>query len=1009
MKSVVRSTLVLLALILVSATGFAQTTAALSGTATSDGAALAGVTVTISSPSLQGVRTTVTGENGGYYFGALPPGRYTVKFELEGLQTVTKLVDVGVAQTGRADAALRVAAVSEALVVTASAPTVLETPEVATNISGDLVEELPIGRTILAAALLAPGVNDNTLSANQLSISGSPGYDNLVMVNGVVITENVRSQALQLYIEDAIQETTVLTGAVSAEYGRFTGGVVNSITKSGGNEFSGSFRDSFTNPSWTDTTPFEDVNNLTRTDVTNEIYEATLGGRIIRDRLWFFLAGRQAETSTPIQGRPLPGEPAGNVYNVVTGTENEKYEIKLTGAINAQHSLVGSFYDEAQDSTNTRFTAVSYDLDSLTDRSDPKQLISGFYNGILTQNFLVEARYSEMEYGIGHGSGSKFTDVIRGTIVRNLADSSARYNSPTFCGVCDKEWRNNDSWTAKGNYFLSTSGLGNHNLVAGYETFSEQRYSNNFQSGSNFRLFVNSVQRVNGELYPTLTSGAASPNAYIIWTPIFDAAEFNDLQTDSVFVNDKWDLNEYLTFNLGARFDMNDAVDGNGNAVSDDSHISPRLTAIYDVKGNGQHRFTASYNEYVSRIVEGPGTAAQSVGTPGYIQYSYLGPEINPVGTPVNELVSTHDALQIVFDWFFAQGGTDNLSLLRPGGSRDVPGYTSRILDQLESPFVQEITLGYGMQIGANAFVKIDGIARDWKNFYAYRVDQNTPQEVDFLNINHDLSVVENTNDITREYRGVQLQSGWRPNRFNVGVNYTYSTLKGNDEQESATSGTVGNSPGHMYYSEFLGYDRRQPEGYLSGDLRHRARAWVGYDLPLGMFGSLNASLLHNFDSGMPYSAVGTIRTTGAGTGAPAPGRYVSAPSTGQYYFSDRGEFRLDDVHRTDFALNYNLPIKRVGLFIQGEVLNLFNNDTLAIASGPGAINTSILTANNSTCLQTGDTNPNVGKRCATFNPFTETPVEGIHWRRGASFGKATSDASHQLPLTYRFSAGIRF
>src|SRR4029077_8582777 len=89
------------------------------------------------------------------------------------------------------------------------------------------------------------GVNGNT-------ISGAMSYDNLYLVNGAVVNENLRGQPHQLYIEDAIQETTVLTGGVSAEFGRFTGVVVSAITKSGGNEFSGSVRDTIDNPSWTE-------------------------------------------------------------------------------------------------------------------------------------------------------------------------------------------------------------------------------------------------------------------------------------------------------------------------------------------------------------------------------------------------------------------------------------------------------------------------------------------------------------------------------------------------------------------------------------------------------------------------------------------------------------------------------------------------------------------------------------------------------------------------------------
>ena len=75
-------------------------------------------------------------------------------------------------------------------------------------------------------------------------------FESLYLVNGVNVNENLRGQANNLYIEDAVQETMVATDGISAEYGRFSGGVVNVITKSGGNRFSGSFRDSLYNDDW---------------------------------------------------------------------------------------------------------------------------------------------------------------------------------------------------------------------------------------------------------------------------------------------------------------------------------------------------------------------------------------------------------------------------------------------------------------------------------------------------------------------------------------------------------------------------------------------------------------------------------------------------------------------------------------------------------------------------------------------------------------------------------------
>jgi len=226
-----------------------QTTASLTGTVTAAGQALPGVRITISSPALQGTRSAVTGEAGAFQFDALPPGDYRVVFEQEGRAKVQRDVVLRLSQLSRIDTAM------ETITVTAPAPSVLDTPAVSTNLTLQQIERLPVQRNQLATAQFAPGVSGNTISNGQLRISGGPGYDNLVLVNGVVVTENTRGQMRPMYVEDAIQETTLLTGAISAEYGRFSGGVVSTITKSGGNELSGSIRDSLSSPRWSAQTP----------------------------------------------------------------------------------------------------------------------------------------------------------------------------------------------------------------------------------------------------------------------------------------------------------------------------------------------------------------------------------------------------------------------------------------------------------------------------------------------------------------------------------------------------------------------------------------------------------------------------------------------------------------------------------------------------------------------------------------------------------------------------------
>src|SRR6185436_17593297 len=162
------------------------------------------------------------------------------------------------------------------------------------------------------------------------SIAGAMSFETLYMVNGVNVSENLRGQAYDLYIEDAVQETNIATSGISAEYGRFGGGVVNVVTKSGGNIFSGSFRDTLNNDKWRTLTPFEDT-AIANDPAHRELriakvvpdYSYTFSGPVVKDQLWFFNAGRfQSQES----GRTLL---ATNIPYTLTDS-SQRYEGKLT-------------------------------------------------------------------------------------------------------------------------------------------------------------------------------------------------------------------------------------------------------------------------------------------------------------------------------------------------------------------------------------------------------------------------------------------------------------------------------------------------------------------------------------------------------------------------------------------------------------------------------------------------------------------------------------------------------
>jgi outer membrane receptor protein involved in Fe transport len=1006
MRNLVRFLVLFVSLASLGAIALAQgTTAGLTGTVTTGGQPLPGATVTIASPSLQGTRVATTGDNGNYTLGGLPPGDYTVKFEMPGMQAETQKVRLLLAQTTRADAALDISRVSEEVTVKGEAEAVLETTQIATNFTAEQIGRLPVARTIVQTVLLAPGVS-NTGVNSQVTISGAPSYDNVFLVDGVVVNENLRGQPHNLFIEDAVQETTVLAGGVSAEYGRFTGGVVSTLTKSGGNRFSGSFRDSFTNPEWTEKTPWP--TEADHVDKVDQIYEATLGGRILKDRLWFFGAGRLAERSNQ-RFTVLTNLPYTN------GFDETRWEGKLTAQIARGHSLVGSYLDIKNDETNNFFGNI-LDLDSLVPtRSLPNSLFALNYTGVITRNLMVEAQYANKKFAF-ENSGSRFTDRINGTL---LVDTNLRrFHSPTFCGVCTFEERNNDSWLGKGTYYLDTPNLGSHSIILGVENFAEERIANNHQEGSDFRISsVTSI--IDGTtVYPRFGSAAV-----IQYQPILSNSEGTDFQTLSAFVNDKWDLNRNWSFNVGLRYDKNDGKDADGHTISDDSEFSPRLGLAWDITGKGRGRATATYARYVAKIADGNvGGGGQAAGNPANITWLYGGPEINPASScsPGNTAgcLSSADALAQLFAWFDSVGGINYTNL----NSTSVPGFSAVFPNSLKSPSVDEITIGYGSQIGRNAYAKVDLVARDWNNFYDQRIDLANPRATDPFGNVGDVAFIQNNDDgIERKYRGVQFQGQWRPGRFYVNATYTWSRLTGNDDSEGAATATSPNQALESFYPEYLNFEEHKPTGYLGQDVRHRARLWLGYQLPTPI-GTFDAALLQSLDTGNPYSAFQNIDASGRAAGNTFPGSPANPGytlsqlgTTHTYYFSKRGEFRTDDIHQTDVALGYSIRVFRsLELFLRGIVTNVFNNDAVVFPD------TTVITRRSG----------GAGSNLVAFNPLTDTPVEcterdsananrcavsGANWLKGPLFGQANGVSSYytnqggQIPRTYSFTVGFRF
>jgi hypothetical protein len=935
------------------------------------GLAVAGATVTAASPQLQGTRAVTTSTAGAYILALLPPGQYTVTITLDRFASEQRIVTVAATEPVTLDITLRPADVSEAVTVRAEPQPFATTVQASTNIRQDLTSALPTARTLLSAANLAPALHLTGPSGSP-TVAGAMSFENVFLLNGVQIQDNLRGTPFNLFIEDAIQETTIATSGVSAEYGRFTGGVIHAITKSGGNQFSGSYRVTLTNDDWRTVSPFGEP----KTKDIVPTHETTLGGPIRPDRLWFFGAGRAFE-------REQAQQTGFTNLAYVSATDEKRFEGKVTGAIADGHRLSGSWLTIRREEVHNAFPSPNLvmDLDSLVTRQLPQDLYAAHYTGLITPTFFVEAQYSRRTFTF-ENDGGRSTDLIDGTLLLDQ-QTGATWFSPSFCGVCTPERRDSENVLAKATKYLSTSRLGTHQITVGYDLFNDQRRGDNHQSGSDFHIWTTTSFIEDDEVFPL---AAGNGSTWIINWPIRQASQGTNFRTHSAYVNDSWRAGRHLSMNLGVRFDQNRGRDAVDKLVASGRAVSPRLGAVIDPRGDGAWTLHASYGRYVAAIANSVADASSPGGTPAIFAWFYEGPDIN--ADPGLPLVSSREAIRAIFDWFNANGGTSRAPFFV-----EIPGVATQIRGSLASPSADEYSVGLSAKLGSRGSIRADVVRREFGDFYADRVDTSTGFVEDEVGQRFDLNLVENTDALTRRYTGLHLQFAVRAaSRVQIGGNYTLSQLAGNVNGENVGSGPLRS--GILSYPEFFDPAWSFPEGDLAADQRHRLRLWTLVDVVTGdRFGRLSLGVIQQAESGSPYGAVGAVRT---GAFVDDPG-YMTPPDTVNYFFTGRDAFRTEAMYRTDLSANY---AKRLGgraeLFAQVQVLNLFNQFQVFNITG-SAINTTVLTAFD---------DPD---RFATFNPFTETPVQGVHWDFGDRFGEATGAGAFTLPRTALMSVGVRF
>ncbi len=936
---------------------------------TADKATLPGATVSIRSAVLQGERIAVTETDGTFLIRALPPGTYTVTFSMSGLKPIEKAVIVPLGGVAEVNIVMDVAAVSETVQVTAEAPTILTTPTVGANILTKEVNTLATRRDLEGIAQISPSVSENSPNTTQLVINGAFAYDNVFLINGVDVNDNLFGSPQNLFIEDAIQETQVLTSGIPAEYGRFSGGVVNAITKSGGNTFSGSFRDSLSDPTWSKLTPFDVTSGVTHTSKVNKTYEFTLGGPIRKDKIWFFAAGRLADSQTQ-----KTFQDTGIAY--IDTNNNKRGEVKGTISPSSRNTFQVNYINNSTSIAEPPFDFSIEPHTIFPNGTAPNYIIGTNWHGVIRSNLVAEVAYSQRHYEFANQGGTS-TNIVDSPML-TLTQSFGQYNAPYF-DATDPESRNNRQFT--GNLAYAMSKGGRHEIKGGYEFFRSQRTGGNSQSASNY-VFVTD--------YVTDPSGKPLVGADGFLSPVFDPGNTQiqhwlpqrgavlNVDTNSLFLEDHWAPARQVSFDLGVRYERVRSNATGGIIGVDTSTIVPRLAAAFDPKGDGKTVFHVTYGHYAGKYNEAQIGGNNNVGNPSLLVGIYNGPagqgrSFAPGFDPAN------------YTTVFGSFPTANISI--------APG--------LSSPVTKEFTVSGGTDVTRKGSVQATYVWRRTNNFIEDFIDvangstHVVQQGIDagtFTNV-----VFRNSDLPIRDYQGLVFQGRYSlRSNWQLAGNWTIQlkndgNFEGEATNQPASTSVIGDYSGANGRPSVFDPARAYPTGRLQDFQRSRARIWTIYSHDVGHYGSISASGLVRADSGRIYSLRATGQPlTDIQTQLLAAEGYVDAPSSQTIYFADRGTGLFNGYALLDTSVNYDIRVfKSARPWLKLDVYNLLNNQKLI------SFNT-------------------------TVTPDPNSPKDALGlptgFIQGSQFGQATSAANYPIPFqgqtggrTFRVAFGLRF
>src|SRR2546428_6422761 len=563
------------------------------------GGVMPGVTVTISSPAMQGVRTGVTNEEGVYRFPAIPPGDYKITYELAGFSTVVREgIRVGLGFTATVNAEMKVASLTETVTVSGQSPVVdITSTRTATNFDAKELASLPSARDFWAILAAAPAVQMQRIDIGGSAAGTQTGYSTYdtksdqhrPMVEGIVNTEGTNA-AGYYYDYGSFDEVSVATGTNSAEM-PWPGVMSQFIAKSGGNTYHGKVYADY------EAEKIQSRNidaaqialgirgggGLDATDLNrlHKYYDlnADAGGYVKVDKLWWYSSVRDQDVQSLLPNFPVkPFET--HLYNVsgkatYALSTNNKLVAYATWAKKQQPNRLDTFLVGAT-------AALHNNADSTWNQAYWAHTYKGEWDSVINDRMFFEIRGGQFHY---KWPNTRYTQApAYADLATNIVSGGNRdgwFNIPT-----------RDQVLGSFNYFKD-GWAGSHNFKIGGEIFDER---------FDYLRGQNGVGYVPGDVLHILRNGAAS-EVLLFLSP---TASLNGLRTYGAFLTDTWRVGPRLTLALGARFDRYrsylpaqigppvgpfnptqanfDAVD---NLLTWDLP-APRIGFTYDVSGHGK-------------------------------------------------------------------------------------------------------------------------------------------------------------------------------------------------------------------------------------------------------------------------------------------------------------------------------------------------------------------------------------------------------------------------------------